>query len=390
MQIMQPDRMLLEYILDTLQDNYDQLEDRYFALRGQFKEKNKCCELLRKDHERVKREFAFLRGAVQQKSRLVQQNGLRLTGVAVPVLACNRALASTNVGTAQPVSNIVSNNGTLNKFVNGDAYSVDTLSNGLKTDSSMPNKKGRPIYPPPPPPSSSSSVSSLNGHGGDSGFASMNGSTNGSHEYQPLSQRNGCHPRPPAPLPDNIENAFVNWQSHPAYTDTLTSAVSVVNGHSDSSRNGLENGRINGTKVFHSVSGRTSSASSSSSSNKLMDHQSSPHALLFSREMSGFLQRVDGATLNEKIRNLLHDKAEKRHKLKNLRSSLDDEKIRSIKLEGLSLLNHKHNGHSDRLRNRSQCEYNAANSGDFRISSACGVFAVFPPTFPCIVLVFAL
>lgn len=48
-----------------------------------------------------------------------------------------------------------------------------------------------------------------------------------------------------------------------------------------------------------------------------------------------------GKTLNEKINYLLHDKLNKIQKIKSLKSSLDDEKIRSIKLESLSLINGK-------------------------------------------------
>lgn len=222
--------MVLDYLRETLQDNYHQLEDRYLRLRSEFKDKSRLCELLRREHDLIQRDLVAFKENLRQKSHLIQQNGLSICTFA-PLLDAQT-------------------NGILNSGQN--KRKVDKTTNGLSQDT--PN--------------------------GLTFDLRMNGMKNGNR------LNTGCD--------EPIDIHLVNTKQT---------------------------------------------------------------ALLFSTEMSAFLQRIEGESLNDKIRNLLHDKHEKREKVKCLRSNLDDEKIRNIKLEGLSLLNHKHHLGEERQKSLNQCEY---------------------------------
>jgi hypothetical protein len=320
MQIMQPNRMILEYLLETLQDNYDELEDRYGALRTQSRRNCKQLDLLRKDHEHVRREFSLTQESLIHKTRLIEQHGLRLPINRIvhrSTSSCHRISRSISgdfVAPQQATANVLATSG---------QHEPQSITNGHRTVECSPidstgsygkcKNPARPNYPPPPPP--------INGHGSDSGFASMNGQlTNGSGDT--CSSRNGnATGKPPAPLPVSPDSGMESEDQQPFLSSSAF--VQQVNGQLLSSTNGF---------VKSSLSNQHDSSS----------HQ--PQHLLFTPEMAGFLQRIEGTGLNEKLRTLLHSNQERREQAKALRSKLNDEKIRSIKLEALSLLDHRQNG----------------------------------------------
>lgn len=344
MQIMHhPNRMILEYLLETLQDNYDQLEDRFGALRARSRRDGRQFDLLRKDHQKLQRDLLLVQDAVAHKTRLVEQYGLRMPTKSIRSTSCDTINHLIGSDFVYPHSSASSSHASFigDGLLNGVGKS--SYINGKCKSNHINNNNARPNYPPPPPP--------INGHGNDSGFASMNGChlTNGD-SYS--TQRNGhATGKPPAPLPVSPDSGMESEdQQHPVFLST-TAFVQQVNGQLLSSKvKSAPNGQP-GTSATLSTSSShcfrsPPSPSSSSSTSSSSTHQPPPSHLLFTPKMAEFLHQIGGASLNDKLRNLLHSNQERRDQAKALRSKLNDEKIRSIKLEALSLLDHRQSGHS--------------------------------------------
>lgn len=293
--------MVAEYLVQSLKDNLDDLEDRYNHLNREYKRNYRECDLLQRNHERIKKEYQVLHQSVQTKCELIEKNGLTISNHFDPI-KLNNELSSDKFYINKDSTYLINNSSSTkqlneikvngyHKDLNNSLNSVNNCVNNLNNHVSKPNK--------------------LNGqldHLSSDGYIGEQQLTNG------FIKSNGL-------------NSSIN---------------SIKSPYSN-------NNCLNTEKRYTDQS----SCSSLSSTNDKISCSSA--SLIFSEELYQFLTYVEGKTLNDKINYLLHDKINKMQRIKALRSNLDDEKIKSIKLESLSLINGKHlNGDLHKRFNQSK------------------------------------
>ena len=310
--------MVAEYLVQSLKENLDDLEERYGLLNAEYKRNYRDCNLLQRNHERFKKEYQLLEQSVKTKCELIEQNGLTISN--------QLKFGGESNGIVQHDQLYVQDS----LFVNqNNILNVNTATGGLKSTA---NKSDE---------------------------IKQNGYHKGYREDGLVNKVNN------SPLNHKIK---CNGQ-----LDDLSTTTTTTNGYgSNNSGSELTNGYIktnlpNGlNNSFHSSVHHSNHHTSSSNNDKRTDLSSSHSStndktscssasLIFSEELYQLLTYIEGKTLNDKINFLLHDKINKLKRIKALRSGLDDEKIKSIKLESLSLINGKQlNGDLHRRVNQSK------------------------------------
>lgn len=84
--IMQNDKMVAEYLVQSLKDNLDDLEDKYTQLNREYKHVYRECDLLEHNHERIKKEYQILQQSFKSKRELIEKNGLTISNHLDPTL----------------------------------------------------------------------------------------------------------------------------------------------------------------------------------------------------------------------------------------------------------------------------------------------------------------
>lgn len=301
--------MVAEYLVQSLKDNLDDLEDKYSELNKEYKRSYRECDLLQRSHARIKKEYQILQHSLKGKCELVEKNGLTISNHLEQIKSnYNRnesnGRPSSNQDTVSVNNPKVANEIKLNGYHKEPKNSSPNSLNGL--DSSLNNTNSSPNY----------KLTKCNGQLDDSPNA--NGLTS-----------------------EQLTNGFIKSSLPNGLNSSISSAY-----HSST----LPNNCLNKDHKRHTD---LSSCSSLSSTNDKTSCSSS--SLIFSEEVYQFLTYVEGKTLNDKISYLLHDKVKQIQRIKALKSSLDDQKIKSIKLESLSLINGKQlNGDLHRHFNQSK------------------------------------
>jgi len=264
---MQDDKMVADYLVQSLKENLDDLEDRYSELNQKYKRRYRECDQLERNHERIKKDYQILQQSVKSKRELIEKNGLTIN----------------HLDQTKFNNNHDTNGMYISSYVNSSLNNVHTVSNDLI------NSKSDEIK--------------------------QNG-----HKLDQHHQINSHHHRK------------LNGQFEQLPTTNGFSSNELTNGY---------NGHNLSNHSSSSLNKRYTDLSSCSSLSSTNDKTCSTASLIFSDELYQLITYIEGKTLNEKINFLLHDKISKLQKIKSLKSGLDDEKIKSIKLESLSLINGK-------------------------------------------------
>lgn len=318
--------MVAEYLVQSLKDNLDDLEDRYTQLNREYKRSYRECDLLQRNHARIQKEYQILQQSVKGKCELVEKNGLTISNHLEQIKSNHNRNESSNGrhSSSKEAASVHNSQAAISRAneIKLNGYHKEATKN-----------------------SSPSSVNSLNHL--NAGLNSSNSITNNSNNYKPTkhngqlddsSSSNGLSG-------EQLTNGFIKS----SLPNGLNSSISSVYANHSSSPL-TNNACLNRDNKRHTD---LSSCSSLSSTNDKTSCSSS--SLIFSEEVYQFLTYVEGKTLNDKINYLLHDKVKQIQRIKALKSSLDDQKIRSIKLESLSLINGKQlNGDLHRRYNESK------------------------------------
>lgn len=308
---MQNDKMVAEYLVQTLKDNLDDLEDRYTQLNREYKRSYRECDLLQRNHARIQKEYQILQQSVKGKCELVEKNGLTISNHLEQIRSNYGRNESSNGRSgkeAAPVHNATSPRPNEIKLNGYHKETTKTSPNSLNYPNASLNSSNSNHYK----------------------LAKYNGQLDDSPGSNGLSG-------------EQLTNGFIKSSLPNGLNSSISSAY--ANHSSSSLTNNLNRDNKRHTDL--------SSCSSLSSTNDKTSCSSS--SLIFSEEVYQFLTYVEGKTLNDKINYLLHDKIKQIQRIKALKSSLDDQKIRSIKLESLSLINGKQlNGDLHRRFNQSE------------------------------------
>lgn len=319
---MQNDKMVAEYLVQSLKDNLDDLEDKYAQLNSEYKRCYRECDLLQRNHGRIQKENQILQQSLKGKCELVEKNGLTISNHLEQIKSTHNrnesnGWHSSNQETAAPVNSLAA--------VAKAGHNEIKLNNGYHKE---------PKY-----------VSSSLLNNSDSNSINLQNhkpvKCNGQLEESPIS--NGLKS-------DQLTNGFIKSSLPNGLNSSISSAY--ANHSSSLATTGAAAANcLNKDNKRHTD--LSSSLSSLSSTNDKTSCSSS--SLIFSEEVYQFLTYVEGKTLNDKISFLLHDKIKQIQRIKALKSSLDDQKIKSIKLESLSLINGKQlNGDLHRRFNQSK------------------------------------
>lgn len=336
--------MVAEYLIQSLEDNLDDLEETYTQLNRDYKRKYRECDLIQRNYERIKKEYQILQQSVKSKCELIERNGLTIANHLDPIKLNNETSSGQSSIQLYIKDHSFVNNHQTTSFIknqSSDHLNIDSTgcNNQTITNSSKLNDKSTEIK--------------QNGFYKQDQQNSVNSHLNHHHHNKQTSN-------------NKFNGQFDDsCQTTNGFND-LNSSSELSNGYLNNSNkqtiNGLNNSSLNSNHQSNhhsssSLNKRYTDLSSCSSLSSTNDKTcSSSASLIFSEELYHHLTYIEGKTLNEKINFLLHDKINKLKKIKILKSSLDDEKIKSIKLESLSLINGKQSN-GDLHRFSSKCKF---------------------------------
>ncbi|KAI1299240.1 Leucine-rich repeat flightless-interacting protein 2 [Halotydeus destructor] len=75
------EKLVYQYQVESLKDDFDELQENFSLLQKEHKDKARAHDLLKRDHTKLEKEHKLLQEILEQREKLIEENGLLLVGL---------------------------------------------------------------------------------------------------------------------------------------------------------------------------------------------------------------------------------------------------------------------------------------------------------------------